>query len=126
MAILVPASGNMPLLLSLYLPRALLGLVGSVAIGLTYTLLLQTRPSATASVFGILHLIAALLSRIAQHIGDTYQQTLISGAGAASDMASRMAVVYGAASLLSLTGWVFFIVALVVALKTRPPAEEAF
>lgn len=129
--VLIPVSGsqladNHMMTMTVFLPRAVTGLVASIAIGLAYALLLRTRPSTPAVAFGILHFIAATLSRFAMHAGDTYQRAMMSGEVSASDIAARLGMAYGAASLLGVLGWLFFIVALIVALNTSPPAEDAF
>ena len=112
--------------LAISLPQAVLALASSIAVGLVYALIFRTRPSVAAMALGILHLIAALISHGGRLMGNTVQQEMMSGTVDMAEISQRLAVLYGASTLMSLLGWVLFIVALIIALNTKPPAETAF
>lgn len=108
------------------LPQGILSGLAAVAYGLVHMLILRARPSTTASVFGFLHLGAALLEKVTQTIAQILRQQIIIGTHDVSNISQTMGWVHMASSLTYLLGLVFFIIAVAVALSTRPPAEEAF
>lgn len=113
-------------LLALSLPQAGLFLPVSVAVGLVYMLLGRVRPSGAVTVFGVLHLAAAIISQGARLLAEGVRQRLVSGAPTDLSLTREMGYLYAGSALLAFLGWVFFIAALAIALNSKPPAEEAF
>ncbi|MDF1805640.1 MULTISPECIES: hypothetical protein [unclassified Hyphomonas] len=108
------------------LPQGVLSGLSAVAFGLVHLLILRVRPSTAASVFGALHLGAALFGHAAQINGQVLRQQVILGTHDVSSTAQTMGMVHIASTLCYLLGVVFFIIAVAVALNTRPPAEDVF
>ena len=108
------------------LPQGLLSGLVFVAYGLVHMLILQVRPSTAASVFGFLHLGAALMEQATRTIAHVLRQQMIMETREAGSTAQTMALVHMSAAALFVVSLAFFIIAVSIALRTRSPIEEAF
>ena len=117
---------TIPSMLAMNMPVAVLTLTMCVGIGLAYMLALKIRPSTPLLVFGILHLVVMSLSQVSAVMANMIRQKLIYDSMSMPDGGQIMSVYYSGASLLAFLGWIFFIVAMIIALNTKPPVEDTF
>ncbi|RAN33834.1 hypothetical protein [Hyphomonas pacifica] len=117
---------TIPSMLAMNMPVAVLTLTMCVGIGLAYMLALKIRSSTPLLVFGILHLVATAFSQVSAVMGNIIRQKLMYQSMSMPDGSQMMSLYYSGASLLGFLGWVFFIIAMTIALNTKPPVEETF
>lgn len=108
------------------LPQGVLSATAAVAFGLTHMLIARTRPSTAATLLGYMHLIAAVSGRGFQVAADAIRQQIVLGIAEVSEVSQSMAYMYMGAGLVTLLALILFIIAVAVALNTRPPAEDVF
>jgi hypothetical protein len=108
------------------LPQGVLSATAAVAFGLTHMLIARTRPSTAATLLGYMHLIAAVSGRGFQVAADAVRQQIVLGIAEVSEVSQSMAYMYMGAGLVTLLALILFIIAVAVALNTRPPAEDVF
>jgi len=117
---------TIPSMLAMNMPVAVLTLTLCIGVGLAYMLALKIRPSTPLIVFGVLHLVAMSLSQVSVTMGSFVRQKLMYESMSMPDGTQLMSVYYSGASLLAFLGWIFFIVAMIIALNTKPPVQDTF
>lgn len=108
--------------LIIILPGAITGLLSAVLIGFVYLLIIQTRPSPAAIIFGSVHLVLALVSKLAQFTATQMRNDLIANANAGPDAITQMSLIFGTGFVLSALGLITGIIAVIIALNTKPAA----
>jgi hypothetical protein len=118
------SSNAMPVILQ-FLPSSLIQALFLAAIGTAYAAVRRHAPSGTVAGLGMAHAVAALLGLIASFAGQFFQGRLYSD-GSTSQEAGQIGIAFGLAGLFSSIAGLLFLIAMIIALNTKPRAADTF